>query len=181
MNLKTTRLLVLLIVSTFVYSCSSDDDSGNEPTGQNNEFSFNGQSYSLTTAWIYDENTTTNDPSEIGINLFNKTNSEINGIGDLNSINHIYFDFDDVNIQATTYTQITDYDVSINGTRLNGAFDSGTVLLSDSDPQSNLYASSGSITINSVTENTVDLTFTFTRTDGEIISGSYNGNYTVPE
>lgn len=180
MNFKKIKFAVLLTVVSFISSCSSDDNSNNTQNQPENEVTFNGTSYSITTAWINDENTTTNDPSEIGVNLSNKTTEEINSGNDLTNITRVYFDFDDVTVQETTYTQITDYDFSINGTVTNGVFDAGTVLLSDNDPQSDFYASSGLVTINSISESTVDLEFTFTRNDGQVISGSYIGNYIDP-
>jgi hypothetical protein len=180
MNLKPIKLLFLFILSIFISNCSSDDSSDNTPNQPENQVTFNGTSYSITTAWINDENTTTNDPSEIGVNLFNKTTEEINSGNDLTNITRVYFDFDDVTVQETTYTQITDYDFSINGSVTNGVFNNGTVLLSDEDPLSDFYASSGSVIINSISESTVNLEFTFTRNDGQVISGSYFGNYIDP-
>ena len=140
---------------------------------------FNGNSYPLTTAWIEDENTTTDDPSEIGISFFNKTNAEINS-GNASGITYMYFDFSEVDLQETTYTNFLDYEVSINSTLVDGNFTSGTILLSDEDIDADEYALSATVTINSLTDTTVDLDFTFTRDDRQVISGSYVGNYTVP-
>lgn len=78
MNFKTIKFAFLFITTLFITSCSSDDSSDNTPNEPENQVLFNGTSYSITTAWINDENTTTNDPSEIGINLSNKTTAEIN-------------------------------------------------------------------------------------------------------
>lgn len=99
---------------------------------------------------------------------------------DLNNITKIYFDFSEVELQEKTYIDILDYNISINGSLIDGVFNSGTVLLSDNNPQSNLYAATSSVTINTITENTVDLDFSFTRNDGEVISGKYNGTYIIP-
>ena len=180
MKIKTIKFAVLFTLALFISNCSSDDNSDNTPNQREKEVTFNGTSYTITTAWINDENTTTNDPSEIGVSLSNKTTEEINSGNDLTNVTHVYFDFDDVTVQETTYTQITDYDFSINGTMTNGIFDAGTVLLSDEDPQSDFFASSGSITINSISESAVDLEFIFTRNDGQVISGNYIGNYIDP-
>src|SRR5690606_9663002 len=110
------KLAILFTATIFISSCSSDDSSDNTPDEQVNEVTFNGNSYSLITAWINDENTTTNDPSDIGFNLFNKTTADINSGNDLTGITAIYFDFSEVDLQETTYTDILDYDISINGT-----------------------------------------------------------------
>jgi hypothetical protein len=160
-------------------SCSSDDTSS-IPDETNNEFTFNGTTYNLVSAIIVDENTANNDPSDISISLFNKTSTEITGNNDLSDITYMYFDFQDTTIQNTTYTNIQDYDVSINGTIVNSEFTPGTVLLSDDNPQSEVYAQSGSVTVTNFTEFNIVFNFTFTRNDGQVISGSYDGNYFMP-
>lgn len=167
------------MLSIALVSCSSDDTSS-IPDETNNEFTFNGTTYNLVSAIIVDENTANNDPSDISISLFNKTSTEITGNNDLSDITYMYFDFQDTTIQNTTYTNIQDYDVSINGTIVNSEFTPGTVLLSDDDPQSDVYAQSGTVTVTNFTQFNIVFTFTFTRNDGQVISGSYNGNYYMP-
>jgi hypothetical protein len=112
--------------------------------------------------------------------LFNKSSSEITGNADLDNISLVYFELDAVNLEATTYTEIEFYDVSINGSIVASAFNAGTVLLSANDPESDVYAQSGSVTITNLTTFNIDFTFTFTRADGQVISGRYNGNYLLP-
>lgn len=175
MKSNLSYLLAILVGFTLI-SCSSDDTNAN-PNDTPNEFTFNGNTYDLISAIIVDENTANNDPSEISISLFNKTSSEITGNSDLSDISYVYFDFDDVTIQNTTYTQIDDYDVSINGSIVNSEFSPGIILLADNDPQADVYAQSGSVTVTNFTEFNIAFTFTFTRNDGEVISGSYDGNY----
>jgi hypothetical protein len=53
-------------------------------------------------------------------------------------------------------------------------------LLSDDDSNSDVYASSLTVTINDLTATTVDLTFSFTRNDGQVISGNFIGNFINP-
>ncbi len=179
MKLKLPFLLTLLI--TLVLMACSADDGNTIPTENIKKFTFNGETFNLVTAIITDENTTTNEPSEIGIRLFNKTSLESTGDGDLSDITFVYFEVEDVNLQATTYNQIEDYDVSINGSVVNSEFNAGTILLSDNDPESDVYAQSGSVTITNFTAFNIDFTFTFTRNDGQVISGRYNGNYLLPD
>ena len=179
MNSNFLKLLTFFTVLISFISCSSDDNPDN-PNQSKNQVTFNGNAYSITSAWINDENTATNDPSDIGINLFNKTTAEINSGNDLTNITRIYFDFTEVDLQEKTYTEILDYDFSINGTLIDGVFDPGTILLSDNDSNSDIYASSSIVTISNLTETTVDLSFSFTRKDGKVISGNYSGNYITP-
>ncbi|WP_299522848.1 hypothetical protein [Winogradskyella sp.] len=179
MTLKLPQALGLFL-AIIVIACSSDDTSS-IPNENNNQFTFNGETYNLTMAIINDENTSTNESSEIGISIFNKSAAELAGNSDLTDINFVYFDFDDVSIQNTTYNQIDDYDVSINSSVIDSEFNHGNVLLSDSDSESDVYAQLGSVTITNFTQFNIQFTFTFTRNDGQIISGSYDGNYILPD
>lgn len=178
MNPNQFRVLALMLSITFV-SCSSDDTSS-IPDEANNAFTFNGNTYNLMSAIIVDENTTNNDPSDISISLFNKTSTEITSNTDLSDISYVNFKIVDATIQNTTYNQIDNYDVSINSSITNSEFTAGTVLLSDADSQSDVYAQSGSVTVTNFTQFNIVFTFTFTRNDGQVISGSYDGNYFMP-
>ena len=180
MNYRLLKSSILMITIILFSSCSSDENSDNEQSELKNEMIFNGTNYALATAWINDENITTDDPSDIGFNLSNKTNNDLINGNNLTNVTTIYFDFNEVNLQETTYTEILDYDIAINRTLTNGNYTSGTLLLSDDDENTDIYASSSSVTINNLTENSVDLTFTFTRKDGQLIQGAYSGNYIVP-
>ncbi|WP_299363334.1 hypothetical protein [Winogradskyella sp.] len=176
---KLPQVLVFLLAITFL-ACSSDDDTNSNTDENTNQFIFNGETYNLTTAVINDEDTSSDNVSEISISIFNKSAAELAGNSDLTDINFVYFDFDDVTIQNTTYDEIDDYAVSTNSSIIDSEFNNGTVLLSDNDSESDVYAQSGSVTITNFTEFNIKLTFTFTRNDGQVISGSYDGNYILP-
>ncbi|WP_299116092.1 hypothetical protein [uncultured Winogradskyella sp.] len=171
--------LFALVLTVVLMACSSDDSSS-IPDEATNEFIFNGVTYNLVSAIITDENTSNDDPSDISISLFNKTSSEITNNENLSDISYVYFDFEDVTIQNMTYTQIEDYDVSVNGSIVDSEFNPGTILLSDNNPESDVYAQSASVTVTNFTEFNIVFTFTFTRNDGQVISGSYDGNYFAP-
>jgi hypothetical protein len=179
MKLKLPILLAL-VFTIVLTSCSSDDD--NTISDENTkEFTFNGETYDLVTAIISSDDTSTNDGSKIGIRLFNKTSSEITSNSDLDDITFVYFELEAVNLEATTYTEIDYYDVSINGSVVDSAFNAGTILLSADDSESDIFAQSASVTIRNFTAFNIDFTFTFTRNDGQVISGRYNGNYLLPD
>jgi hypothetical protein len=178
--MKPNPYYLLRFLPVFVLFACSPDNSNNNSEEENNEFIFNGVSYSLVSAIVTDENTSTNDPSEIGISLFNKTSSEITGNGDLNDVSYVYFDFLDTTIQNTTYNLIGDYNISVNGTIADSIFNPGIILLEDSDSDADVYAQSGSVTITNFTAFNIAFTFTFIRNDGQIITGSYDGNYFAP-
>jgi hypothetical protein len=147
-------------------ACTSDDDN-TIPDDNTKEFTFNSETYDLLTAIISDGDTATTDGSEIGIRLFNKTNSEITSNSDADDINFVYFELETESLEATTYTEIDAYDISINGSVVDSEFNS--------------YAQSTSVTIRNFTTFNIDFTFTFTRNDGQVISVRYNGNYLRPD
>ena len=178
MKLKLPYLFALFC-TLIICACSSDDGDGISYENTN-EFIFNGVSYNLMSAIITDENTSTNDPSQISISLFNKLSSEITSNSDLNDISYVYFDFVDVTIENTTYNQIESYDISINSSIVDSEFNPGTILLSNNDSESDVYAQSGSVTVTNFTEFNIAFSFTFTRNDGQVISGTYDGNYFMP-
>ncbi len=90
----------------------------------------------------------------------------------------MYFDFNAVNIEQTTYSEILDYNAKINANRTNGNIVGGTQILSDNE--TSLQATDINITINEITQSTINFSFSFTRNDGKIITGNYSGNYLTP-
>lgn len=174
MKLKSHYLLTLLTV--ILISCSPEDSNIITPENTG-AFVFNGVSYPLLTAIITDEDATTNSPSKIGINLFNKTSTEITGDSDLDGIDFVYFDFIAENIENTTYNAIESSNITINGSIVDSEFNHGTILLSDDDSESDDFAQSGSVTVTNFTPYNIVFTFTFTRADGQVITGNYDGNY----
>ena len=172
--------LLALVFTSVLMSCSSDDD--NTISEENTkEFTFNGETYDLVTAIVSEDDTSTNTGTEFGIRLFNKTSSEITSNSDLDDITFVYFELETANLEATTYTEIDAYDISINGSVVASEFNAGTVLLSANDAESDIYAQSASVTLRNFTTFNIDFTFTFTRNDGQVISGRYNGNYLQPD
>jgi hypothetical protein len=178
MKSKLTYVCTGLVI-LFLFDCSPENTNSN-PQEKINEFIFNGVTYNLVSAIVTDENTSSNAPNNIGIKLFNKTSTEIIGNGDLSDVSYVYFDINDNTIQNTTYSQIQDYDISINSSIIDSEFNPGTVLLDDNNPDSEEFAQSGSITVTNFTAYNIKLTFTFTRNDGQVITGSYDGNYLAP-
>lgn len=175
MNLKSLYLTALLLTITLI-SCSPESNTNTTPENTG-EFNFNGVNYPLITAIITEEEATTNSSSKIGINLFNKTSAEITSNNDTNEIDYVYFEFTADTIENTTYNSINRYDISVDGAIVDSEFISGTIFLSDSDPESDVFAQSGSVTVTNFTAYNIVFSFTFTRTDGQIITGSYDGNY----
>ena len=178
MKLKLPHLLTFLF--TIVLMACSPEESNSSADDPINEFIFNGENYDLISVIIYDENTVTSDPSDIRISLFNKTSSVITSNADVDDVTYVYFEVNATNIEATTYNDIEDYNVSINNSVINSEFITGSTLLSNNDTESDVFAQSGSLTITNFSQFNIDFTFMFTRNDGQIISGRYNGNYLAP-
>ncbi len=168
----------ILLFLSLVLSCSSNDSSENS---NQNGFTYNGVFYEIKTVYINDENTINDNSGDIGFALINKTSDEINSGKDLNGITFLYFDFHDINVQQKTYTNILDYSARLNANKTGSeiVIVGGTEILSKSE--TNLQANNIKIVINNITSTTVNFTFSFKRTDGQIISGQYSGSYLVPD
>jgi|GEM_PF-1624281 len=167
------KKIAYLLFATVLFSCSSDENSATATT--QNGFTFKGIFYETQTLYIIDENTSDTTPSDISFSFINKTREQMINTGNLSDLNLFYFDFNAIKAEAITYTGIQDYSCSINGTRVSGEIFEGNVILSDNE--TSLEASAISVTIHSITPNSVDLSFSFTRTDGEVVTGKYVGNY----
>ncbi|WP_178989082.1 hypothetical protein [Winogradskyella schleiferi] len=177
MKPKSHYVFTLLLVLIFTACSPEDNTTIPEDT---NEFIFDGVTYPLTTAIIIDENTSATNPSPIKISLWNKTSSEATGNGDLEDIALVNFEIEDTNLHVTNYTDIEVYDISINGFIVNSEFSPGTILLSNDDSEADTFAQSSSVNITNFTAYNIVFTFTFMRNDGQVISGSYDGNYLLP-
>lgn len=162
----------LLLAIIILFSCSSDE---NTAVTTENGFTFDGTFYETNTLYIIDQNTSDVISTDIAFRFINKTKEQIIGAPNLSDINTLTFNFNAIKAEATTYTNIQDYGCSLHGTRVAGETFEGDMILSDNE--TSLEASTISVTINSITYDTVDLSFTFTRTDGKIIKGKFIGNY----
>ena len=167
--------LITLLLAITISACSPDENTSIAPE-DTNEFIYSNISYPLTSAIINNDN----NANSLGIRLFNKTSSQITSNVDLDDIAYVYFDLGTESIQNTTYNNIENYAISINGSIVDSEFNPGTILLSNNDPDSDVFAQSGSVTITNFTAYNIVFTFTFTRTDGQVITGRYDGNYLAP-
>jgi uncharacterized protein YcfL len=168
------KISILLFTVLLVLSCSSDDDNNN---GNNdnitNSFLFNGTSFNITNVFLNDENTADNDPSDIAIIMSNinlLTESQSNGV------NYVYFDFQGVELETGTITNIPDYTILENASFENSEIANGNTILDDTE--NGFMATNTTVNINSFSSTQIDFDFSFTREDGEVITGNYSGNYT---
>jgi|TARA_B110000902_G_scaffold75665_1_gene89752 hypothetical protein len=119
-----------------------------------------------------DEKTADNNPNDIAIIISTidlLTESKPNGV------NYVCYDFQSVELQTGTITNISDYTILENASFTNSEIDNGTTILDDT--QREFTASNMSVTVNSLSSSQIYFDFTSTREDGEIITGNSSGNY----
>jgi hypothetical protein len=167
------KISILLFCTLIAFSCSSDDDNNEGDNNSNNTFTFNGTSFNVSNVFLNDENTADNNPSDIAIIMSNinlVTESQLNGV------NYVYFDFQGVQLETGTLNNISDYTFLENASFINSEIDNGNIILDDT--VSGFIATNTTLNINSLSSSQIDFDFSFTREDGEIITGNYSGNYT---
>jgi hypothetical protein len=89
--------------------------------------------------------------------------------------NYVCYDFQSVELQTGTITNISDYTILENASFTNSEIDNGTTILDDT--QREFTASNMSVTVNSLSSSQIYFDFNSTREDGEIITGNSSGNY----
>jgi hypothetical protein len=94
----------------------------------------------------------------------------------VNNVTFLYFDFQGVDLEVGEITSISDYRISTNANSNNSEISGGTTVLDDTE--SGFQVIETSIKIIALDSNQIDIEFSFTREDGEVISGNYSGNYT---
>jgi len=181
---KLFKIISTVFILCIVFSCS-DDDGARELAKYG--FNYNSQFYVLNTASYVDENAEDEiTPSKLSIVLSNVDLANSNAIS---NVTKLYFDFEGITLVAGEIAEIEDYFIEIGGSFVrntedeNFSYVNGSFLLDSQQPA--LAATEKKVVINSITENTIDLTFSFTRADGQVFSGNYIGLFTddsiVPE
>lgn len=176
---KLFKTISALFVLCLLFSCSDED--GDRELAKYG-FNYNSQFYVLNTASYIDENVEDEiTPSKLSIILSNVSLTTSNAIS---NITKLQIDFNGVTLEEGTIAEITDYSLQINGAFVqntedeNFTYNNGTFLLNSTD--ASLTATEKSVTIDKLnfTDNTISLTFSFTRTDGQVFSGTYTGLFT---
>lgn len=176
---KLFKTISTLFVLCLLFSCSDEDG---ERELAKYGFNYNSQFYVLNTASYIDENVedeTT--PSKLSIILSNVSLTTSDAIS---NITKFQFDFNGIALEEGEIAAITDYSLQINGAFVQNAedenltFNNGTFLLNSAD--ASLTATEKSVTIDklNLTDGTISLTFSFTRNDGQVFSGTYTGLFT---
>ena len=166
------KVASILAISLFI-SCS-DEETGRD-LGQNG-FTHNEAFYVLNNAFVTDEDALDSLPAGITVTLSNVNLSDSSAVS---NVSKLYFKYNDINLAPGESTTISDYYIETGGKFEFNATDSlytytsGTYLLNSA--QTGLNATEKNVIINAVDDNRVDMTFSFTRADGQVFSGKYQG------
>lgn len=166
------KVTSIFAISLFI-SCSEDES--NRDLGLNG-LKHNETFYVLNNAFVTDEDVLDSLPGGISVTLSNVNLADSSAVS---NVSKLHFKYTDINLTAGAITTLSDYYIEVGGkfeynsTDSTFVYTNGTYLLNSSQP--GLTATEKNVTINSVTENNVDMTFSFTRTDGQIFSGKYTG------
>jgi hypothetical protein len=178
--MKKLYFIILILLSLSIFSCSSDDSEMTEIEAENpqddepsNGLKINGMVYELSYTYVNDENTTDSDASDIAIIM---SNVDVLSEDQVNNVTFLYFDFQGVDLEVGEITSISDYRISTNANSNNSEISGGTTVLDDTEFGFQVIETS--IKIIALDSNQIDIEFSFTREDGEVISGNYSGNYT---
>ncbi|MDN3492146.1 hypothetical protein [Winogradskyella bathintestinalis] len=172
-HIKRFAFAILVILSV---SCSSDDDSS---SSQNeNNITVGASVYEMKTAMV--------EPSignKIYLNITNKKEDEITAAINGTTLNNV--DMFSARINALDLTPNITYNLSeisslefvVDGEFIGADFENGLSQFYLGDGTSDLRVVDGSITVLDYAMETISLSFSFTRADGEEITGIYKGAY----
>ena len=167
------NLLFGLFIGLTILSCSSDGDNNESENLIKGGIRVGEVFFETPYVYINDENINDSRPSDLAVIMSNKyllvENIE-------SGINYIYIDYLGVDFESGE-KELLNYRITENASRANNLIVGGVRLLEDNFG-SDLNATEISFVINSITNQTIDFQFSFTREDGELISGYYSGDYT---
>lgn len=183
--MKTTTYFRLLIITLIAYSCSSNDDSNNEPN-QTNSFSINGTNYELENAYII--KTELNNNTIYAITL---TKGEILTMGNgqnettySNDFSHSFSFGFQYNNGILSELPIGTYEYDANGvfnvTNIKDQYvieNNLAMSYNNVFNQSDIVANEGRIIIAKLSDGNYNFNFNFVTALGQI-NGSYTGSTT---
>lgn len=175
---KLNKLVILFCLALTALNCSSDDDNNTEQPQNTNVITLNNETYVVNSVIV--------EPA-LGDNTYvsfsNKTETEL-----LDAINN-GTQLDNVNVfgirinqsplaeQTYSFSDMSNFQFEVNAQIINGELEDGDTLLDNNNSNTNLNASTGSLTLELYTTDQIEISFQFTRNDGTEISGTYNGNF----
>ncbi|MGY0392212.1 hypothetical protein ACW5R3_06640 [Bizionia sp. KMM 8389] len=176
--MKTLKFLCLSLIVVFLSSCSSDDDNNTieSTTVLTNKIRVGESDFEIKTAIV--------EPSignTVFLSLTNSTEAEITAALNGTTFNHV--DLFSARINAldlspnTTYnlSEISSLEFVVDGDIIGSEFENGVTQFYLGDGTSDLRVVAGTITVADYDVETISLSFSFTRADGEEITGQYDG------
>lgn len=175
---KLNKLVILFCLALTVLNCSSDDDNNTEEPQGTNVITLNNETYVVNTVIV--EAVSGNSTF---VSLVNKSETEVidaidNGT-QLNGVNvfNMRIAQNPLGEQTYSFSEIPNYDFSVNSQIINGELEEGDILLDRNNADTNLNASTGSFTLDYYAIDQIEFSFQFTRNDGTVINGNYKGDY----
>ena len=175
---KLNKLVILFCLALTALNCSSDDDNNTEQPQNTNVITLNNETYVVSYVIV--------EPAA-GDNTFvsfiNKNETEyldaVNNGTQLDNVDAFELRINQSPLAELTYSfsDIPDYQFSVNSQIINGELEDGDILLDRNNSNTNLNASTGSLTLESYTTDQIEISFQFTRNDGVIVNGTYKGDY----
>lgn len=162
------KKVFLFLAVSLVFACSSDSDS------VSNGFTFDGQSFQSKYCWIADY-TFRPEIENAGIFLINKYFTEDGDVGR----NTVELMLDNAVAGIGTY-DIVDHRFATDVVSEDSMVISETII-TDADSDNEAYHATGTVTINSINESSVSLSYQLTRSDGKQLQGHYTGSYVRPQ
>ncbi|MGY6648290.1 hypothetical protein [Wenyingzhuangia sp. IMCC45574] len=169
------KTIIGTVLFAILSSCAVDDDSKTNNTNGNG-FHFNDSFFVTDKAFIKDFNTTDNETSDIAIVLSNIDPSR--STPKWGEVNYVYFALTAIDLEALSISSVPKYTIRENADFNNFSILAGNTILKYNDPRVGNIATSSLLTINSISNNSIDLIYEFTKPSGEIVSGQYKGTYT---
>lgn len=175
---KLNKLVILFCLALTALNCSSDDDNNTEQPQNTNVITLNNENYVVSSVIV--------EPA-LGDNTFvsfiNKNETEfldaINNGTQLDNVNvfNIRINQSPLAEQTYSFSDMSNFQFEENAQIINGELEDGDILLDRNNSNTNLNASTGSLTLELYTTDQIEISFQFTRNDGTEISGTYNGNF----
>ncbi|GGW61848.1 MULTISPECIES: hypothetical protein [Flavobacteriaceae] len=173
--MKSLKYFAIALFALVMTACTSDDSS--DANSYENNITIEASTYPMNSALV---ETSFN---SVFLSLTNITEGQIEDSFTGATINNVDLfslqinDSDFTPNRTYDFSEITSLEFIVNGSIVNGEYEEGFFQFYKSGSNSNLEITDGSLTIIDYDVDNILLTFTFTRADGEAITGAYEGAF----
>jgi len=173
--MKSLKYFAIALFALVMTACASDDSS--DSNSYKNNITVEASTYPMNSALV---ETSFN---SVFLNLTNITEAQIEDSFSGVTINNVDLfsiqinDFDFTPNRTYDFSEVSSLEFIVNGSIVNGEYEDGFFQFYKSGSNSNLEITAGSLTIMDYDVEGIQLTFTFTRADGEEITGAYEGAF----